>query len=180
LAQTAATLIAAIGPILNVPKASDLRSYLGWSPNQIQTGTTVDRVSLSPAGTRATRTLLYLAVMNAIAKGDNQWADLYKRLLPKKCAYDERKRDYVGKNKVIGTVAGRLISLIYMLLTTDAELLATIPLDLATIPPDIEPPDPVLYDPQVHRAHVAGDYMPATKRPKPARIVTLPKRTKGS
>jgi transposase len=172
-AETAATLIAAIGNILNFPKASDLRSYLGWSPNQIQTGTTVDRVSLSPAGTRATRTLLYLAVMSAIAKGDNQWADLHKRLLPKKCAYDERKRDYVGKNKVIGRVAGQMISLLYMLFKTDAEL-------LATIPPDMEPPDPVLYDPAVHRAHVAGDYVPAKKRPKPARIVTLPKHTEGS
>ena len=98
---------------------------------------------------------------------------LYHRLVPKKCSYDERKQDYVGKNKVIGTVAGRMISLIYMLLKTDAEL-------LATVPPDMEPPDPMLYDPAVHRAHVAGSYVPAKRRPAPARITRLPQRTEGS
>jgi transposase len=171
--EGAAILIAAIGNVLNFPTAADLKSSLGWSPNRIQTGTTTDRASLSSAGTRATRSMLYMAVVNAIAKGDNLWADLFKRLVPKTCAYDERKRDAVGKNKVIGTVAGRMISLIYMLLTTDAELLATIPAGL-------ESPDPQLYDPEIHRAHVAGGYVPAKKRPRPARIVQLPHRTEES
>jgi hypothetical protein len=93
-------------------------------------------------------------------------------LVPKKCSYDERRRDYVGKNKVMGTVAGRMISMIYMLLRTETEL-------LATIPPDMEPPAPKLYDPEIHRAHVAGGYVPAKKRPMPARIVKLPKRAEG-
>ena len=104
---------------------------------------------------------------NADIQEDCVWADLYQRLLPKKCAYDERKKDYVGKGKAIGTVAGRMSGTIYMLLRADAEL-------LATVPPDMEPPDPMLYDAEVHRAHVAGRYVPAKKRPTPARIVRLP------
>ena len=167
--QMAVVLIAAIGNVLNYPTDGHLKAYLGWSTQQIQTGTTMDRARLSPTGTRATRALLYLAVGKATQK-DCQLAALYRRLVPKKCSYDERRRDYVGKNKVMGTVAGRMISMIYMLLRTDAEL-------LATIPPDMEPPAPKLYDPEIHRAHVAGAYVPAKKRPVPARIVRLPQRT---
>lgn len=48
-----------------------------------------------------------------------------------------------------------MIGLLYMLLPTDAEL-------LATIPPDTEPPDPKLYDPEIHKAHVAGGYVCST------------------
>ena len=57
-----------------------------------------------------------------------------------------------------------------MLLRTDAEL-------LATIPPGMDPPEPMLYDPEIHRAHVAGGYVPAKKRSTPARIVALPHRS---
>ena len=46
-----------------------------------------------------------------IAEDDNVWAELYKRLVPKKCAYDERKCDYVGKIKVIGRVARQMSSM---------------------------------------------------------------------
>jgi hypothetical protein len=127
----------------------------------------MDRARLSPTGTRATRSLLYLAVGNAMQK-DCQFADLYQRLVPKKCSYDERKQDYVGKTKVMGTVAGRMISMIYMLLRSDAEL-------LATVPPNMEPPAAKLYDYAVHKAHATGAYVPAKQRPKPARIVRLPK-----
>ena len=63
-----------------------------------------------------------------------------------------------------------MIKTIYMLLKTDAEL-------LASIPPDMEAPAPMLYDPAVHRAHVEGAYVPARRRPAPARIERLPKRT---
>jgi hypothetical protein len=167
-AQTAGYLIAAVGNILNFPRAADLKSYLGWSPYRIQTGTSVDRSSLFRAGTRAMRALLFMAVMNAIQE-DCEWARLYQRLVPKKCAYDERKKDYVGKTTVIGRVAGQMIKTIYMLLKTDVEL-------LATIPPGMEPPDPQLYDPEIHQAHVAGGYVPAKKRPVAARIVQLPHR----
>jgi hypothetical protein len=65
-----------------------------------------------------------------------------------------------------------MITTIYMLLRTDAKL-------LATIRPDMEPRDPMLYDPEVHRAHVAGGYLPAKARPGSARIVALPKRAEG-
>jgi hypothetical protein len=40
---------------------------------------------------------------------------------------------------------------------------------------NMEAPDPVLYDPEIHKAHVAGSYVPAKKRPRPARIVRVPK-----
>jgi hypothetical protein len=39
----------------------------------------------------------------------------------------------------------------------------------------MEPPDPMLYDPDIHKAHVARAYVHAKKHPKPARIVRLPK-----
>jgi hypothetical protein len=71
---------------------------------------------------------------------------------------------------VFGRIAGEMISTIYMLLKTDAEL-------LATIPPNMQPPDPMLYDPAVHQAHVAGAYVPAKRRPAPARITRLAQRT---
>jgi transposase len=170
--QIAAVLVAAIGNVLNLPTAGDLKAYLGWSTQQIQTGTTMDRARLSPTGTRSTRALLYMAVCAAIRE-DNQFANLYQRLVPKKCSYDERKQDYVGRNRVIGTVAGRMICMIYMLLRTDAEL-------LATVPADMEPPAPKLYDPEVHRAHARGGYVPAKQRAKPARIVRLPKNPENS
>jgi hypothetical protein len=63
-----------------------------------------------------------------------------------------------------------MISLIYMLLKSDAEL-------LASVPPDLEPPAPKLYDWDVHKAHAAGAYVPAKARRKPARIMRLPKQT---
>ena len=73
--QMAAVLIAAIGNVLNYPTDGHLKAYLGWSTQQIQTGTTMDRARLSPTGTRATRALLYLAVGKAIQK-DCQFAAL--------------------------------------------------------------------------------------------------------
>jgi transposase len=164
-----AVLLSRIGNILNFPDAAALKAYLGWAPHLMQTGTTLDQASLSPAGTRLTRWILYMAVWKAIGE-DCPWAALYERLVPRKCAYDERKREYVGKTKVIGRVAGQMIKTIYMLLRRDAEL-------LATIPPGMTPPDPMLYDVEMHRAHVAGAYVPAKRRPLPARIVRLPKQT---
>jgi hypothetical protein len=39
----------------------------------------------------------------------------------------------------------------------------------------MEPPDPMLYDPDIPKAHVARVYTSVKKHPKPARIVRLPK-----
>jgi transposase len=72
----AAVLMAAIGNVRNFPTDGDLKAFLGWSTQQIQTGTTVDRTRLSPMGTRATRSLLYLAVCKATTE-DCQSARLY-------------------------------------------------------------------------------------------------------
>jgi hypothetical protein len=48
-------------------------------------------------------------------------------------------------------------------------------LSAVTDNPLMEPPDPMLYDPDIHKAHVARVYTSVKKRPKPARIVRLPK-----
>lgn len=82
---------------------------------------------------------------------EGEWAKLYQRLVPIKCAYDERTRSYKGKGKVIGRIAGQMISLIYGLLKQDAEC-------LAKLPPGIPLPEPILYDAANHQAHRAGQY----------------------
>jgi hypothetical protein len=47
-------------------------------------------------------------------------------------------------------------------------------LSAVTDNPLMEPPDPRLYHPDIHKAHVARVYTSVKKRPKPARIVRLP------
>jgi hypothetical protein len=94
--------------------------------------------------------ILYLVALVAV-RGPGPWADVYQRLVERNCSYDEKQRDYVGKKRVVGRIAGQIISLIYGLLRTDAELLARTPVR--------EPlPEPMLYDPVVHHAHQTGGY----------------------
>ncbi len=52
--------------------------------------------------------------MHAIMS-ETEWAKLYKRLVPRLCAYDERTQTYRGRGKAVGHVIGRLITLIYAL-----------------------------------------------------------------
>jgi hypothetical protein len=59
-----------------------------------------------------------------------------KRLLPRLCTYD-RTREYRGKKKVLGRIAGQIVSMIYALLKTDQET-------LSRVPPG-ELPHPMLY-----------------------------------
>jgi len=54
--------------------------------------------------------MLLLCVAHAIQL-DCEWARLYELLVPKKCRYDERKRAYRGKLKVIGRIAGQMIEM---------------------------------------------------------------------
>ena len=66
---------------------------------------------------------------------------------------DERTHRLIGREKVIGRLAGQMISVIYALLKRDHELLARTELGK-------QPPEPTLYDREVHRQHRTGHYRP--------------------
>lgn len=108
----AATIISAIGNIENFPNAASLKSYFGWSPVISQSGPSMNYTSITRAGTRTMKQTMFLIVGNAIQM-DCEWAKIYERLVPVKCAYDERTRSYKGKLKVIGRLAGQITSMIY-------------------------------------------------------------------
>jgi transposase len=161
----AATMLATIGHIANFENAGRLKSYFGWAPKRAQTGVTFDRTRLAPGGSREMKRVMYLVAWNAI-KGETEWANLYKRLVPRLCTYDERTQAYKGRGKAIGHVIGRLITLIYALLRQDNET-------LSHLAPGTQPPDPVLYDAELHRLHRTGHYQ-SLKRTRPEnRIVQV-------
>jgi transposase len=162
----AATLIAKIGHINNFPNAACLRAYCGWAPNVLQSGRSVDASHLGKGGNHMLKHTLFLIVWRAI-RMDGEWAKLYERLVPRKCNYDERTQRYQGKLKVMGRLAGQMLSLIYGLLKQDTEV-------LAATPPGQLPPDPVLYDPAKHQAHRQGAYRPMKPPPQRDRITKLP------
>jgi len=162
----AATTIAAVGSIHNFPSASALKSYFGWAPVVVQSGSTLDHSRLTRGGTRTMKQMLFLAVFQAIRLQDNEWAKLYDRLVKAKCPYDERTQSYVGKTRVIGRVAGQMTEAIYALLKRDAEILSKV------LPGEV-PPAPLLYDPEVHRKHRQGQYRPLKSTPLPNTITVL-------
>jgi len=155
-----ATVIAAIGSIENFPNAGCLKSYFGWSPTVIQSGSSIDYTGQTRGGTRTMKQMMFLIVSNLINR-DTEWAKLYDRLVKTKCPYDERTGQRKGKLRVIGRVAGQLIETMYALLKTDAEV-------LSKVLPQTTPPEPILYDPEKHRQHREGHYQPlkvAARRP---------------
>jgi transposase len=162
----AASIIAAIGHIDNFPSAGALRAYFGWAPRMRRSGSTLDQAKLTRGGTRTMKQLLYLIVGNAVQNPDCEWARIYERLVPIKCSYDERKQEYVGKNKVMARIAGQITSTIYALLKYDAETLAR---HAAGRPL----PAPMLYDPAVHRAHREGQYRSLKPKRLPVRMTVL-------
>jgi len=162
----AATLIAKIGHINNFPNAASLRAYCGWAPNVLQSGRSVDASHLGKGGNHMLKHTLFLIVWRAI-RMDGEFAKLYARLVPRKCNYDERTQRYQGRLKVMGRIAGQMLSLIYGLLKQDVEV-------LAATPPGQLPPDPVLYDPAKHQAHRQGSYRPMKPPPQRDRITKLP------
>lgn len=161
----AAIVIALIGNIANFEKPGQLKSYCGWVPAIAQSGQTLDHVHLSPRGARVLKPTIYLAVWKAI-RMDCEWARLYERLVPIKCRYDEKRRAYVGRGRVIGRIAGQMLSVAYALLKSDQETLSKLTRD-APLPP------PVLYDPLIHRKHRAGHYQ-APSLVKPPKLIELP------
>jgi transposase len=162
-----ATIIAAIGHIDNFPNAGTLKAYFGWAPVREQTGTTLDRASLTPGGTRVMRQTMYLVVENMIRQKESAWSHLYERLVQTRCPYDARLGKRTGKIRVMGRVAGQMIETMYALLKTDAEV-------LSKVPPGKEPPPPTLYDPQLHRQHREGHYRPLKSSPRPTVLTLLP------
>jgi transposase len=163
----AATMIAAIGSIHNFPSAATLKSYFGWAPVVIQSGTTLDVTRMTRGGTRTMKQILYLTVITAIRHPGNEWAKLYERLVKTRCPYDERTQSYLGKKRIIGRVAGQMTGMIFALLKRDAEL-------LSKIPSGQEPPPPLLYDPEVHQRHRQGEYRPLKSTALPNIIVIPP------
>lgn len=166
----AATILAAIGSIANFDRPAQLKAYCGWAPTLTQSGTTVDRARLTPRGVRLLKHTLYLVAWQALSHPDNEFARLYERLVPRKCALDERTGQRVGKNKVVGRVAGQMITVLFTLLKRDQEIVAQAQVK------GISLPDPMLYDPELHHRHRTGVYQATTKTTKasPGTLVRLP------
>jgi transposase len=162
----AGTIIAAIGSILNFPNAGTLKSYFGWAPTREQTGTTFDRSHLTQGGNRTMRQMMFLIVAN-IVRQETEWAHRYNRLVQTRCPYDERTGERKGKVRIMGRVAGQMIETMYALLKKDVEV-------LSKVPPDKEPPPPILYDPTLHRKHREGQYRSIKSSPPPNVITLLP------
>jgi transposase len=167
----AAALIACIGNVANFPSAAALKSYCGWAPRIAQSGRTVNRTGLTPGGRRLLKQTLYLIVWRAI-RLECEWAHIYAELVPRKCAYDERTRAYKGKGKVIGRIAGQVVSLIYALLKADQER-------VRALPPGVQPPPPLGYDPAIHHAHRHGHYRSNRPAAPPATVLQLPRAADG-
>ena len=110
--------------------------------------------------------MLYLMATRSITF-ECEWARIYQRLLPRMGTYDERIKDYRGKKKILGRIAGQMASMIFALLKTDQET-------LSKVPPDQEPPPPMLYDAQVHRKHREGHYRSLKPGTQPRKILQLP------
>jgi transposase len=164
--QAAATLIALIGNIANFDRAAQLKSYVGWVPKVAQSGSSLDWSRLSPRGVRQMKQTMYLIVWRAI-QWDAEWKAMYERLLARKCRSDERTRRLIGREKVIGRLAGQMTSVIYTLLKQDQEL-------LAHLSPGAEPPSPALYDPELHRQHRLGRYQPSRSAAKAPQLIQPP------
>ena len=163
----AAVIIAMIGTIANFERPTQLKAYFGWAPTIKQSGKTLDRARLSPRGVRLMKQTMYLVAWQAIQIKGREWAKIYERLVPRKCSFDERTRRYTGRGKVIGRIAGQIISVIFTLLKKDQEL-------LAKLLPGTQPPEPQLYDPEIHRQHQSGQYQPASLGGKPRKLLEFP------
>lgn len=164
----AAAIIASIGNIANFARAAQLKAYFGWAPCVKQSGSSVDHARLAPGGQRRMKAIMYLAVWTAIQRPECEWAKLYERLVPLKCGFSERTRQYTGRAKVMGRIAGQMIAVIFVLLRQDAET-------LRGLSAGAQAPEPVLYDPELYRQHRAGQYRPATPQ-KPVQALELPSR----
>lgn len=138
----------------------------GWVPKVAQSGSTLDWTRLSPRGVRQMKQTMYLIVWRAI-QWDKGWRGMYERLIARKCRTDERTRRLIGREKVIGRLAGQMTSVMYTLLRKDQEI-------LSQLAPGAEPPKPGLYDSDLHQQHRLGQYQPARLKERPPKLIQLP------
>src|SRR5258706_842034 len=80
---------------------------------------------------------------------------------------DERTHRLIGREKVIGRLAGQMTSVIYALLKKDQEL-------LSHLAPGAKPPQPALYDPTLHRQHRMGRHQSSRSGGKSRQELQLP------
>ncbi len=146
----AATLLSCIGSISQFESIAKLRAYCGWSPHQVQTGSSKDSMTLTRGGNPVLKQTWYLIALSA-TRYDESWRTLYQRLLRQKGIYDERTGTYHGRRKVLGRVIGQMIGVIYTLLKRDADL-------LAALPEGAERPEPVLYDAAKHHVRKTAQH----------------------
>jgi transposase len=159
----AAAILATIGTIANFRSAAALKAYFGWAPTITQSGTTYNASSLTKGGSRMMKQTMYLIAWQAV-RTETEWAKTYQRLVPLKCQYDDRLHAYKGRGKVLGRIAGAIISTIYALLRTDDECLSHLALGA-------KPPEPTLYDAQRHHQHRTGRYVPLQSQSRGNRMV---------
>jgi transposase len=159
----AAAILATIGTIANFRSAAALKAYFGWAPTLTQSGTTLNASSLTKGGSRMMKQTMYLIAWQAV-RTETEWAKTYQRLVPLKCPYDERLQTYKGRGKVLGRIAGAMISTIYALLRTDYER-------LSHLAPGAKAPDPLLYDAERHHQHRTGHYTPTREPQRGNRLV---------
>ena len=159
----AATILSTIGTITNFPTAATLKKFCGWAPQSSQTGISFDYVNQTRSGARLLKHTLFLVALRAVGK-PTEWKSLYERLVPLKCVYDARTGTYKGKRRVLGRIAGQIIEMIWLFLHRDAEL-------LVGTPTGVLPPDPTLYDREIHAAHRAT---PSARRPTSEPAAALP------
>lgn len=164
----AAAIIASIGNIANFARAGQLKAYFGWAPRVTQSGVSVDHARLTPGGQRHMKATVYLAVWTAIRRPDCEWAKLYQRLVPLKCGFNEKTRQYTGRAKVIGRIAGQMISTIFALLKQDAETLSRLPVGAPL-------PEPMRYNPALHQQHRTGRYRPSTPEKRAQMLEFVPR-----
>lgn len=166
-AVPAASVLAMIGNIANFSRASQLKSDCGWAPPVMQSGTMLDRAHLSPRGTRVMKRTMYLLVWKAIHAKERVWAEISEHLVPIQWRYNEHLHRSTGRGRVSGRIAGQIISVMFTLLTQDQET-------LSQLPPGVQPPEPVLDDPQRHRKHRAGQYRPHLAEKKRGTLIQRP------
>ncbi len=79
--------------------------------------------------------------------------------------FNEKTRQYVGRGKVMGRIAGQFISLMFTLLKLDQQA-------LSKTPSGTKLPDPVLYDPEIYRKHRERQYRSSTQE-KPRKVLHM-------
>jgi transposase len=142
----AAILLASIGNFENFETYGDLCGLAGWRPFQSQTGTTKDSSNVKKTGNMLLKRTMSLIVYVA-CRYDPTWKALYQRLVKRKCHYDANKKEFVGKSKVVGRVAGQMLRVMFRLIKRDYALIARTP-EGAELPP------PELYDASRHHVRM--------------------------